>query len=100
VLIKTGKASAGELYLSPVNVYTGYKLCETFVTGAVDMLPSDWEADNAGGSVFVDKLESSPHPNIFRLKLNNDKKGSIVSASKKFAAVNGKTIIEYSILPA
>jgi len=99
VLIKTGDASKGELYLSPVNVYKGYNVCETFVTGAVKSFPSDWEANNAGGSVYVDKFEVSPRPDIFSLKLRNDKKGSNVSASRKFAPVNGKTIVEFRILP-
>lgn len=99
VLIKTGENSKGELYLSPVNVYKGYNVCETFVTGAVNKCPSDWEANNSGGSVFVDKFEGSPRPDIYSLKLVNNKKGSIVSASKKFTTAYGKVIVEFKILP-
>ena len=35
VLIKTGDAASGELFLSPVNVHKGYSVCETFVTCGV-----------------------------------------------------------------
>jgi hypothetical protein len=99
VLIKTGEYSKGELFLSPVNVYKGYSVCETFVTSAINTCPSDWEANNSGGSVLVDKFEGSPHPDIYSLKLTNNKKDAFVSASKKFTPVSGKFIFEFKVLP-
>jgi hypothetical protein len=98
VLIKTGEKSKGELYLGPVNVLKGYNICETFVTGAVNICPSDWDVNTSGGTVLVDKFEGSPRPDIYSLKLTNNKTGSFVSAGRNFTPVMGTTIIEFRIL--
>lgn len=97
VLIQTGSAATGELFLTPVNIYKGYAVCETFVTCNTGTLPADWTADPAGGSVAVEQFQCSAKPDIFSLKLSaaNDRPAV---AGKSFVPVQGKTVLEYRFL--
>jgi hypothetical protein len=61
VLIKTGDAATGELFLAPVNIYKGYAVNETFVTGCPGKLPADWIADTiTDSSATVEKFACGP----------------------------------------
>jgi len=97
VLIKTGPAATGELFLTPVNLYKGYAVCETFVTGKTGKLPADWTADPVGGSVAVEEFECGAKPDIFSLKLSAANDRAVVTG-KSFAPVRGKIVFEYRFL--
>lgn len=67
VLVKTGEAATGELFVNPVNVYKGYTVNETFVACGVGKVPAGWEV--SGGNVQA--FECGTKPDIFSLKLEN-----------------------------
>jgi hypothetical protein len=98
VLIKTGDSATGELFLSPVNIYKGYAVNESFVTGSPGSLPSDWTASaSTTGSATVEKFACCAAPDIFSLKLAA-LPGQVASAAKHFPALSGKTIFEYRFM--
>ena len=54
VLITTGDAAVGEMFLPLVRVSKGYVVCETFATCGIGRAPSDWEAkDRQGGKTAL-----------------------------------------------
>jgi hypothetical protein len=91
MLVKTGDQSTGDLYLNPVNIYKGYKLCETFVSSMDGTLPEDWKAAGIGKAV-VATIKSSAAPDIFSLKLTGG------SADRKLAPIEDKSIFEFCFM--
>jgi len=87
VLVKTGDAATGEMFLNPVNLYKGYIVNETFVTCGVGKVPADW--DVTGGSVQA--FECGTKPDIFSLKVDGQ-------ASREIGAWKGKTVFECRFL--
>jgi len=100
VRIQTGAAATGELYLGPVNIYKGYALHETFVTGQPGTLPANWTAGTdapISGKVTVEKFACGPGPDLFSLKLAGTPDAAAV-ATTRFAAVQAKSIFECRFL--
>ncbi|MGD0093503.1 MAG: glycoside hydrolase family 99-like domain-containing protein [Planctomycetota bacterium] len=95
VLVKTGDAATGELFLGPVNVYKGYAVNETFVTCAPGKVPADWKIEQ--GAVAVETFECCTKPDIFSLKLAR-RALEAGMASKTFPALKGKTVFECRFL--
>ena len=95
VLVKTGAAAAGEMFLGPVNVFKGYAVNETFVAGGAGGLPSDWKA--ASGLATVETFECGTKPDVFSLKLAGSRKKP-AAATKDFASTGGKTVWECRFL--
>ncbi len=98
VLVKTGDAARGELFLAPVNLYKGYRVCETFVTAGVGKVPADWSADLSGGTVAVEEFACSSKPDIFSMRLENTKSESNASLQKQFIPIGDKTVLEFRFL--
>lgn len=95
VSIKTGDASTGDLYLSPVNLYKGYLINETFVTCGEGRELTDWNCTD--GNVKVKKFLCAPKPDIFSLRLDGSS-GKQASAKIFFPAVKKCTVFEYRFL--
>ncbi|MGD0899580.1 MAG: glycoside hydrolase family 99-like domain-containing protein, partial [Thermoguttaceae bacterium] len=95
VLIKTGDAATGEMFLGPVNVYKGYAVHETFVTSGVGKLPADWTLEQ--GAAGVQKFECCSKPDIFSLKLSGTRDEHAI-LRKNFAAIQTRTVLEYRFL--
>lgn len=87
VLVKTGDAATGEMFLNPVNLYKGYTVNETFVTCGVGKVPADWQVKDGAVQAF----ECSTKPDIFSLKVSG-------AAQRKIAAWNQKTVFECRFL--
>jgi hypothetical protein len=87
VLVKTGDAATGEMFLNPVNLYKGYTVNETFVTCGVGKVPADWQVKDGAVQAF----ECSTKPDIFSLKVSGQ-------AIRKIAAWNKKTVFECRFL--
>ena len=87
VLVKTGDAATGEMFLNPVNLYKGYIVNETFVTCGVGKVPADWKV--TGGS--VQPFECGTKPDIFSLKVDGH-------ASREIGPWQGKTVFECRFL--
>jgi len=85
VLIKTGDAAIGDMYLPLVRVYRGYSVCETFATCATNRLPDDWQA---AGSATVQSFPCAAKPDTFSLHLTNG-----ASASKRFESDAGTNVV-------
>ncbi|MCX6937275.1 MAG: hypothetical protein NTU80_05160 [Verrucomicrobia bacterium] len=81
VLVKTGDAATGEVFLNPVNLYKGYTVNETFVTSGVGKVPADWEVKDGAVQAF----ECATKPDIFSLKVSGQ-------AIRKIAAWNKKRV--------
>ena len=80
-LVKTGEAATGEMFLSPVNVYKGYAVNETFVTCAAGKALADWSVKGAS----VREFECGTKPDIFSLRING-------AAQKQFTPTRGRTV--------
>ncbi|MCX6886961.1 MAG: glycoside hydrolase family 99-like domain-containing protein, partial [Verrucomicrobia bacterium] len=87
VLVKTGDAATGEMFLNPVNLHKGYIVNETFVTCGVGKIPADWRS--TGGSVQA--FECGTKPDIFSLKVDGE-------ARRAIGAWKGKTVFECRFL--
>ncbi len=87
VLVKTGDAATGELFVNPVNIYKGYVVNETFVSCGVGKVPADWEV--AGGSVQA--FECGTKPDIFSLKV-------VGQAARKIGKWKQKMVFECRFL--
>lgn len=87
VLVKTGDAATGDMFLNPVNLYKGYNVNETFVTCGVGKLPTDWEVKDGGVQAF----ECATKPDIFSLKVSGQ-------AIRKIAEWDEKTVFECRFL--
>jgi hypothetical protein len=85
VLIKTGDAATGNMYLPLVRVYRGYAVCETFATCATHRVPNDWQAS---GSAMVESFPCAAKPDIFSLKLTNG-----AGATKCFESDAGTNVV-------
>jgi hypothetical protein len=85
VLIKTGDAAVGDMYLPLVRVYRGYSVCETFATCATNRVPDDWQTN---GSARVKSFPCAAKPDVFSLNLTNG-----ASATKGFESDAGKTVV-------
>ena len=96
VLIKTGNAATGELFLSPVNIHKGYVVNETFVTCNPGKVPSEWTT--TPDNVSVEEFLCRPKPDVFSLKLNGSTSNK-AAAEKHFAAATGPNHLRIS-LPA
>jgi hypothetical protein len=98
VLIKTGDAATGELFLAPVNIYKGYAVNESFVTGCPGKLPADWTANTTSdSSATMEKFACGPGPDIFSLKLDATNVLDVL-ATKHFQALPVKTVFECRFL--
>ena len=95
VLVKTGDASMGDLYLSPVNIYKGYLINETFVTCNVGKVSTDW--NSTVGNVSVKEFLCGPKPDVFSLKLDGSLEKT-ASAKKYFPTRKNRTVFEYRFL--
>ena len=102
VLVKTGDAAVGEMFLGPVNVYKGYTVNETFVTAGVGRIPDDWMVFPDGGVATVEKYECSTKPDIFSLKLcGGNREGAatpFAAVVKGFPPLRGKTVFQCRFL--
>ena len=87
VLVKTGDAATGEMFLNPVNLHKGYIVNETFVTCGVGKVPAEWRV--IGGS--VQPFECGTKPDIFSLKVDGE-------ASREIGPWNEKTVFECRFL--
>ncbi len=87
VLVKTGDAATGEMFLNPVNLYKGYTVNETFVTCGVGKVPADWQVKDSSVQAF----ECSTKPDIFSLKVTGE-------ALRKIGAWKEKTVFECRFL--
>ena len=87
VLVKTGDAATGEMFLNPVNLYKGYIVNETFVTCGVGKFPVDWEVTDGS----VQPSECGTKPDIFSLKV-------VGQASREIGAWKAKTVFECRFL--
>ena len=67
VLISTGTAAVGEMFLPVVRVSKGYALWETFVTCAAGGKPSDWDIM---GAANVETLRCASGPDTLSLKVH------------------------------
>ena len=85
VLIKTGDAATGDMYLPLVRIYRGYSVCETFATCATNRLPDDWQAD---GAATVRLFPCAAKPDAFSLNLTNG-----ASVTKSFEADAGTNVV-------
>lgn len=88
VLIKTGDAATGNLYLPLVRVYRGYSVCETFATCATNRAPDDWQAAPQGGSATVQSFPCAAKPDAFSLNLTNG-----ASVTKSFESDAGTNVV-------
>ncbi len=97
VQIEAPHLGAEGLYLSPVNIYKGYVVNDTFVTDVAGILPDTWQLDS--GRVTVEEFLCQAKPDIFSLKFD----GSIsdtASAARHFPKIVGKVVVEFRfILP-
>ena len=98
VLITTGDAATGELFLSPVNLHKGYSVCETFVTCGVGKVPADWIVDTSGGTVAVQEFNCGPKPDVLSAKLENTGDGASTTLHKDFGILRDKTVFECRFL--
>jgi len=71
VLVKTGVAATGSMYLPLVRVYLGYAVFETFATCATNRLPDDWQTAPPSGSAIVESFPCAAQPDAFSLNLTN-----------------------------
>jgi hypothetical protein len=85
VLIKTGDAGTGNMYLPLVRVYRGYAVCETFAAGATNRVPDDWQTN---GSASVQSFPCAAKPDAFSLNLTNG-----ASVTKSFEADAGTNVV-------
>jgi hypothetical protein len=95
VLIKTGDAATGDLYLSPVNIYKGYLINETFVTCNVGKVPADW--NSTIGNVNVKEFLCGPKPDVFSMKMDGSSEKT-ASAKKYIPTLKNTTVFEYRFL--
>jgi hypothetical protein len=93
VLIKTGDAAVGDMFLPLVRVYRGYAVCETFATCGTGRAPSDWEIDRGSGSATVESFACAAKPDVFSLKLTDG-----AAATRRFEPCVGKTVWEFKFL--
>ena len=100
VLIRTGDAATGELYLGPVNIHKGYAVNETFVTCRAAHSPVDWTTgagtatgpQRDGGEVCV-------WPRAGRLQPPAGGNGRKCRAGQEdFRALTAKTVFECRFL--
>lgn len=95
VQIKTGDAATGELFISPVNIYKGYVVNETFVACNRGGLPTGWTA--TGENVNVDEFHCRPKPDVFSLRLEGTS-AKTARAKTSFAPQPARTICEFRFL--
>lgn len=98
VMIKTGAAATGSLYLSPVDVHKGFLVCEKFLSGATGAIPADWTRATAGGSVSVEELHCAPRPDIYSVKLSDTNAAASVSCGTSFARSTNALVFWFSFL--
>ncbi len=95
VLIKTGVAATGEMFLGPVNVHTGYVVNETFVTAGHGFVREPLSLPS--GEATVEPFPCGSGPDIFSLKLSGTP-SERTTRSWSFASTSGKTVFEYRFL--
>jgi hypothetical protein len=95
VLVKTGEAATGEMFIAPVNVHKGYAVQETFVASGVAKFPEDWKLER--GEASVQPFECCSKPDIFSLKLSGAA-DTPAAVSKRFAPCHARTVLEYRFL--
>jgi hypothetical protein len=88
VLITTGEAATGDMYLPLVRVYRGYSVCETFATCATNRAPDDWQPAPRSGAALVESFPCAAKPDAFSLKLTNG-----TSVTKGFEADAGTNVV-------
>jgi hypothetical protein len=93
VLVKTGDAATGDLFLPLVSVTKGYLVCETFATSGIGRVPADWVVPPQPGSARVEELRSASRPDVFSLKLTDG-----AQASKQFDPCRCKIVWEFKLL--
>lgn len=79
VVIKTGDAATGDLFVNPVNLYKGYLVSESFVTCGIGKTPADWVVSDGSVQAF----ECGTKPDIFSLKLAGQANRKIGSWKQK-----------------
>ncbi len=90
VLIQTGDAATGDLFLPLVRVAKGYAVHETFATCSPGRLPSDWPAH---GAASVETLRSASGPDVLSLRLQGG-----AEAATHFAPSASRTVWEFKLL--
>ncbi|MFP2905002.1 carbohydrate binding domain-containing protein [Pyxidicoccus sp. 3LFB2] len=95
--MQTGAASTGALNFTPVKVYKGYAVNETFISTMTN-LPADWQVTNSGGTVAVEQNNSATKPDVYSLKLNGAASTSGVSLSKTVPAQAEDQVFQFKTL--
>lgn len=98
ILIMTSGKDSGEIFLNPVNIYKGYIIREKFLSCTPGNIPSDWKADNTGGTGSSQEFRCSAAPDFYSYRMENTVAGRSVSIFKEFSPVKGKVILEYRFL--
>lgn len=98
IFIRTGDTSTGDLYIAPVKIYKGYNVMERLLTTAEGTVPEDWASGAQGGTVGVQRFDSSFKPDSYSFRMNDTSSTQNVSLSKSFSALTGKTVFDYRFL--
>jgi hypothetical protein len=91
VLVKTGDAATGDLYVNPVNIYKGYNLLETFLSCAPGPVPAGWQTGGTGQAA-VETFRCAARPDILSLKLTG------AEASREFKSIDRKAVFAFRFL--
>jgi hypothetical protein len=95
--MQTGAVSTGEVIVTPVKIYKGYNVNETFISTMTNV-PTDWQTVNTGGLIEVAENKSATRPDIYSLKLDGSGSANGVSISKSFPAQNEDQVFEFKML--
>ncbi len=93
---RTGEAAKGQMYLNPVNIFKGYAVNETFVTGGLGVQPSNWVSEK--GNATIEKFECGTKPDIFSLYIQPSKNSKRALVNRKFDSLKGKVVWENRFL--
>ncbi len=91
VLVKTGDAATGDLYVNPVNIYKGYNLLETFLSSAQGPVPAGWRTGGTGQAA-AETFRCAARPDILSLKLAG------AEASREFRSIDRKAVFAFRFL--
>ncbi|MCD9024926.1 stalk domain-containing protein [Cohnella silvisoli] len=95
ILISTGVASKGDLFLSPIKLYKGYAVNERFISVKPGMLPGDWSYTSSGGEFSVEELRSSIRPDSYSLKADAEEATADMRWTKAVPAQSGDLVLEF-----
>jgi hypothetical protein len=100
ILISTGAAAKGEVLLSPIKLYKGYKVNERLISVKPGKLPEDWTYTSSGGRFSVEEMRSSIRPDSYSLKADATEAAADMRWTKMIPAQSGDLVLEFkAILP-